>query len=269
MKVLSRNDFLKGLGASTLLVAAGCTTGGQGRDAGRLEDGGTSDGGTGPVDGGHFDAGGPDSGMVDSNDAGAVDGGIADAGMSDDAGAPCEPSPTSGAGPFINTGDNYPVMDIAGDRVGTPLTIQIHFEDCEAGPIVGADIEVWYCDASGTYSEYSNNGNNRVGQSYLRGVQATNEMGAITMQGIYPGWYPGRATHIHARLILPSGQSTTYQIAFPDDISSAVHTQSSYEGQNTTSNAQDGFFGANPSQYLAEVGGSLADGFVFAKTIRI
>jgi protocatechuate 3,4-dioxygenase beta subunit len=54
-------------------------------------------------------------------------------------------------------------------------------------------VEIWQCDATGNYSEYGS----QTTQTYLRGIQTTNGNGEVTFTTIYPGWYQGRATHIH------------------------------------------------------------------------
>ena len=54
-------------------------------------------------------------------------------------------------------------------------------------------MEIWQCDAAGSYSQYGT----QTAQTYLRGIQTTDSSGQVTFTTIYPGWYAGRATHIH------------------------------------------------------------------------
>jgi len=42
-----------------------------------------------------------------------------------------------------------------------------------------------------------------------------------TFRTIYPGWYQGRATHIHVQVLVNSVLIKTTQIAFPEDVSAA------------------------------------------------
>ncbi|MGE7157141.1 hypothetical protein ACQKJ1_25815 [Methylorubrum rhodesianum] len=74
----------------------------------------------------------------------------------------------------------------------------------EAGPctpVAGARVDVWHSDARGLYSGYPGQGDDRAvdtsGQTFLRGTQMTDEGGWVSFETIYPGWYAGRATHIH------------------------------------------------------------------------
>jgi protocatechuate 3,4-dioxygenase beta subunit len=69
-------------------------------------------------------------------------------------------------------------------------------------PVANANVEVWQCDASGNYSEYSQPGFNGTGQTFLRGVQTTDANGQATFTTIYPGWYAGRATHMHVEIFV-------------------------------------------------------------------
>jgi len=82
------------------------------------------------------------------------------------------------------------------------------------------------------------------GQTFLRGVQTTDTNGEVTFATIYPGWYQGRATHIHFRVYLALDLQATSQLAFPDDVTTAVYNTSLYaaRGQNSTTAARDGIF---------------------------
>jgi protocatechuate 3,4-dioxygenase beta subunit len=71
---------------------------------------------------------------------------------------------------------------------------------------------------------------------------------------IYPGWYSGRAVHIHFR-IRNSTSGGTYdfisQLFFNDSLTDTVYTQSPYSrGARSTSNAADGIYNQGGSQLL-------------------
>jgi hypothetical protein len=42
----------------------------------------------------------------------------------------------------------------------------------------------------------------QTAQTFLRGIQTTNSDGNVTFTTIYPGWYQGRATHIHVEVTI-------------------------------------------------------------------
>src|SRR4029079_18908518 len=94
------------------------------------------------------------------------------------------------------------------------------------------------CDASGNYSEYSQPGYDGTGKTFLRGLQTADANGQVTFTTIYPGWYAGRATHIHFEVFRGSSLVKTTQIAFPEDVTRAVYATSVYasKGQSSTTN---------------------------------
>jgi protocatechuate 3,4-dioxygenase beta subunit len=129
---------------------------------------------------------------------------------------------------------------------------------CTALP--GAYVDIWHCDAAGNYSDISGGGgqSNTSGKKFLRGYQVTDSSGAAQFQTIYPGWYPGRATHIHFKIRLFTGSQTTYeftsQLFFNDTLTDQVYTQAPYntEGTRNTRNNQDGIYNGGGSQLLLD-----------------
>ena len=58
---------------------------------------------------------------------------------------------------------------------------------------------------------------------FLRGRQTTDANGQVTFTSIFPGWYNGRATHIHVHVYSANGTSLKVtQIAFPEGAGTAV-----------------------------------------------
>lgn len=171
------------------------------------------------------------------------------------------------------TNSAYFRRDITEGKAGLSLTLMLTLVDVNSGcaPISGYNIEVWQCDAAGNYSEYSQPGFNGAGQTFLRGVQTTNVNGQVTFNTIYPGWYMGRATHIHVDVFRGTTLVKTTQIAFPEDISRAVYATGVYasKGQNTTTNASDNVFSDGVQNELATLTGSTATGYTATLTIGI
>lgn len=129
---------------------------------------------------------------------------------------------------------------------GIPLTLTFNVErvaNSACTPLTGAYLDVWHCDASGTYSDVS--GNSR---KFLRGYQITDANGVAAFTTIYPGWYSGRAVHIHFKLRLFAGSTKTYeftsQFFFDDTLTDSVYTRSPYSsrGSRDTRNANDGIY---------------------------
>jgi len=112
----------------------------------------------------------------------------------------------------------------------------------------GAQVDIWHCDALGVYSDATDRSFNTVGQDFLRGYQVTDANGVVKFTTIYPGWYPGRAVHIHFKVrgTNASGQNYefTSQFFFDDALSEQVFTQGAYAAKGTgfLRNAQDNIF---------------------------
>jgi protocatechuate 3,4-dioxygenase beta subunit len=115
-------------------------------------------------------------------------------------------------------------------------------------PLEGVLVDVWHCNAEGEYSDVSDQGFNTVGHDYLRGYQHTDAGGAASITTIYPGWYSGRAVHIHFKIrtdpAASSGFEFTSQLFFDDAFSDQVFSQAPYaaKGQPNVRNANDGIY---------------------------
>jgi protocatechuate 3,4-dioxygenase beta subunit len=91
---------------------------------------------------------------------------------------------------------------------GVPLTLKLTYNEvgCD-NPLVGARVDIWSANPQGVYSDEQSE--NTVGDDSLRGYQLTDSTGSVTFKTIYPGWYAGRTTHIHARIRTYSGSTVT------------------------------------------------------------
>jgi protocatechuate 3,4-dioxygenase beta subunit len=130
--------------------------------------------------------------------------------------------------------------DITEGRPGVPLTLAVTVaEAARCTPIKDAAVDIWHCDAGGTYSGVAGNGG-----SFLRGSQMTDENGAVAFHTIYPGWYMGRAVHIHIKVHAGGNVVHTGQFFFSDDLTDKVYEQSPYSsrGARDLRNAQDDIF---------------------------
>lgn len=115
-------------------------------------------------------------------------------------------------------------------------------------PLTGAQVDIWHCDAAGAYSGVSDPGFDTAGQKWLRGYQVTDEYGTAEFVTIYPGWYSGRAVHIHFKIRTEpdsdAGYEFTSQLFFDEDLTDGVHAQAPYasKGYRDTLNTVDGIF---------------------------
>jgi protocatechuate 3,4-dioxygenase beta subunit len=124
--------------------------------------------------------------------------------------------------------------------------------------LAGARVDVWHASAQGAYSGVEA----QAGHDFLRGHQPTDSGGNVTFTTIYPGWYPGRAIHIHVK-VRSAGTSFTSQLYADDAFSDAVMARAPYNtrGARDTRNDADGVFrGGGDRLLLALAAGG--DGYV-------
>ncbi len=147
-------------------------------------------------------------------------------------------------GPFY-VDPNLIRSDIAEGRPGLPMTLRLQVVTADCLPVAGARVDVWHCDAGGVYSGVQNlgGGADTVGQTFLRGTQATDSTGVATFQTIFPGWYPGRTTHVHYMVYLDAKTVLTSQIFFDEAVNRAIyddHEAYARDGARDMLNADDG-----------------------------
>ncbi|TMC80802.1 MAG: intradiol ring-cleavage dioxygenase [Chloroflexi bacterium] len=153
----------------------------------------------------------------------------------------CVVTPAETEGPYfvderLNRSDITTDPSNASVKSGVPLALtfsvaRVGASGCTA--LSGAQVDVWHCDASGVYSDVS--AQSTVGKRFLRGYQVTDAGGLAKFTTIYPGWYSGRAVHIHFKIRTFSGTSKTYeftsQLFFDDATTDLVYKNASYSAR--------------------------------------
>jgi protocatechuate 3,4-dioxygenase beta subunit len=176
----------------------------------------------------------------------------------------CVVRPEQTEGPFY-VDDRLDRSDIRSDprsgevRPGATLALAFAVSAVRGGgcaPLAGAVVDVWHCDALGTYSDV---GGPAAGQKFLRGYQVTDAGGLARFTTIYPGAYQGRAVHIHFKIRTAAGgaraEEFTSQIYFDDALTDQVHALEPYarRAQRRMRNDGDGLFRRGGQQLLAAV----------------
>ena len=144
-------------------------------------------------------------------------------------------------------------------KAGAPFALAFNVQRISGGqcaPLAGAMVDVWQCDAAGTYSGVNDRmeGFDTTGQKFLRGYQITDAGGVARFTTIYPGWYRGRTVHIHFKIRTPAQTALagttdgayefTSQLFFDDALTDRVHARAPYaaKGQRDLRNQNDGIF---------------------------
>jgi protocatechuate 3,4-dioxygenase beta subunit len=138
--------------------------------------------------------------------------------------------------------------DITEGRPGTPLRLRLMVVSASScKPIRGAGVDIWHADASGVYSGVAGNTG-----TFLRGIQKTDRAGLAIFDTIYPGWYQGRAVHIHVKVHLGGNVVHTGQLFFPDALSDKVYAAAPYRarGNPDTPDAEDAIYRNGGSRSL-------------------
>ena len=175
----------------------------------------------------------------------------------------CVLSPAMTEGPFF-VDEGLDRSDIRDGVTGVPLALDLVVvsarKDC--APLAGVRVDIWHADARG---EYSDVGAAR-GRKFLRGYQVSDASGKVTFRSIYPGWYPGRAVHIHVKT-----PALTTQLFFDEAVTEKVIAQPPYDARGTrfTRNARDGIFRGGRAESLLVDLAPQGSGYVARATLVI
>ncbi len=212
------------------------------------------------------------------------------------------------SGPYYLRYENLR-SDITEGRPGVPLQLRIALVDARrCAPLQNAALDIWHCDAVGVYSGFTANnpdgppgglggrgprGRGPAGLGFgppggppparqtdetrfLRGVQMTGQDGVAEFATIYPGWYVGRAIHIHLKVDLGGHVSHTGQLFFPEEFTEQVAKLEPYAKRRNverTLQSEDGIFngqhGADSQVDLRRLGASNTDGFLATVMLAI
>lgn len=140
----------------------------------------------------------------------------------------CILTPQSEEGPYY-LDPKMVRADVTEGKAGVPLALRLRvIEGGSCTPITGARVDIWHCDARGIYSAFPGQGDSHnidmTSKTFLRGTQIADGGGWSTFKTIYPGWYAGRATHIHFKVFLDERTVLTGQTFFPEALNEYIYT---------------------------------------------
>ncbi|MFI8182411.1 intradiol ring-cleavage dioxygenase [Actinacidiphila glaucinigra] len=161
---------------------------------------------------------------------------------------PADASPRVVEGPYYLTDQALVRRDITEGRQGIPLLLRIAVHGvASSGPVAGAKVDVWHCDAGGHYSGHLDEDPDRPHentslasrpatdeQRFLRGVQITDSMGVAEFATIYPGWYYSRSIHVHVKIHVGDQEVYVGQLYLPEQYNRIVENLPPYNAHGTS-----------------------------------
>jgi protocatechuate 3,4-dioxygenase beta subunit len=280
-----RRQFLRWLGALSLVPLVGCA-----KDDLLSSDGGTASGGSAGT--------GAASTKGSAGSTGAAGSGATTRGTTSStttSSGTCTSIPEETGGPYPGDGSNGPnalslsdvvrsdirssIAPASGKAAGVPLTIELTLVDAKGNcaALSGFAIYLWHCDRDGNYSMYSAAA---ASENYLRGVQETDAQGTATFLSIFPACYSGRWPHIHFEVYESLAGATsggnklaTSQLALPEVACNAVFATDGYSAsvRNLTqvSLASDNVFSDGATLETPEISGSPSQGYTVSLKVAI
>jgi protocatechuate 3,4-dioxygenase beta subunit len=179
--------------------------------------------------------------------------------------------------------------DISAGMTGLPMQLCLRLVDRDCKPLSGYEIAVWHCDKRGVYSADTSNslnsgnfwsrfcsGNDKAAKksTWFRGALVTDTNGRVNFKSCFPGWYRGRAIHIHCRISHMNIEPFVSQFCFTDALSKKIYTNhSEYRERGLQDtflvNGGDGIFRENYQPFLFDVKKNLDNTMLAYKTIQI
>jgi protocatechuate 3,4-dioxygenase beta subunit len=153
----------------------------------------------------------------------------------------CVLTPELTEGPYYIAGEKVR-RDIRDGHPGTLLTLRLTvLNAATCKPIKGAAVDIWHADAAGVYSGFGSGAGSRT---FMRGIQRTDKSGVAVFTTVYPGWYQGRAVHIHVKVHVGGNVVHTGQLFFSDALTEKAYKAKPYaaRGNPDVTNANDSIF---------------------------
>lgn len=146
--------------------------------------------------------------------------------------------------------------DISDGLSGLPVRLALRVVDTSCNPLAGAVVKIWHTNTEGSYSGQTPNNNMCLkDQSYsstdfFRGVQTTSAEGIAYFDTCFPGWYRGRAVHIHFQIKQGGTSTRISQLFFPEETTKEIfdsHSEYKSYGQPDTVFSNDNIMAGIPS----------------------
>jgi protocatechuate 3,4-dioxygenase beta subunit len=174
--------------------------------------------------------------------------------------------------------------DISEGHTGLPVRFGLRIVDESCRPVSDANVDIWHCDPDGAYSSETTDvaficgvdNAAALAARWFRGHRMTDENGIVWFNTCFPGWYSGRAVHVHFTIRRSSRSGEEYltsQLAFQDSLINEIcgeHPDYTAHGLPDTATMADGIFPADGADRYAMETDRMPDGAMLAwKTIVI
>jgi protocatechuate 3,4-dioxygenase beta subunit len=133
--------------------------------------------------------------------------------------------------------------DIRDGKPGKEFKLRLKLSNAsDCTPVRDATVEIWHCDADGIYSGYPEDMSRDIWSTlrfvnfsdahvepvnekrFLRGAQVTDSDGVCEFTTILPGWYEGRAPHIHMKVFAGDRAVFSTQLFMNEELTKRVYT---------------------------------------------
>lgn len=173
----------------------------------------------------------------------------------------CRKTPKQIPGPYYR---NLTLVrrHIIDSQEGIPLLLKIKVVDIlkNCKPVKNLCVNIWHCNSEGHYSGWDSINpdvevmSDDIGsvprtdeKSFLRGSQLTDSSGFVRFTTIYPGFYAGRATHIHFTItecLEKKEELLVSQLYFPEEMNIEVYKNKYYPNRKITriNNKEDEYY---------------------------
>lgn len=175
-------------------------------------------------------------------------------------------------------------QDVSNGADGLPVRLEVRLLDEACAPVSGAVVEIWHANTEGVYSGEINalcndSADDRV-DDFCRGYVLTDVDGIARFDTCYPGWYRGRAVHIHVRVLAGAYDAANTataelvtQLFFPDALNAEIFGNApvyTEQGEPDTSLARDGIAGGADAiaDYVCDIQ-RMSDGAMLASKTLI
>lgn len=146
---------------------------------------------------------------------------------------------------------------------GLPTRLSLRIVEADGcTPVANAAVDLWHAAPNGIYSGReaaamcTGGDTDMLSHHYFRGTWSTDADGRVDFDTCFPGWYAGRAIHIHFTVRRNNSAYLTSQFFFSQALVNDIFTThpeyAPYGTPDTTNQSDSVLGGADPTPYLMD-----------------